>query len=174
MINIIKIKKEYENVEIKDEIKQEILIDEDKEVFFEVKDDERLIEYSEIYCPKDIKENDLIDVRIKYNNGTDYVVIAKKKLVTKLDDKLYLILNNKELLNLSSAITDKEQFFGTKIYLVKYLNKNQKKSKVNYIPYKYIEKLINNEVVEIERNNINNKKQKNIIYIDDKKIELNN
>ena len=83
--------------------------------------DLRQIESNVILMPSDVVEGDIVDVRIMYPNGTDYVV-AKEIQVDKINDTtLYFNVDEEELLLIDSATVDSFLYQGTKIYAVKYV-----------------------------------------------------
>ena len=79
----------------------------------------------------------MVDIRIRYPNGEDYIVLSGKKI--RLDnerfDKCYLQLDEREILMMSAAMYDTEVYRGTTLYTSRYLEPGiQTKSIVTYLP----------------------------------------
>ena len=68
--------------------------------------DERLMEYNMIVLPSQMKENDYVDIRFRLANGTETVVLAKKKIEKCTDSVIWMKMNEDEILTLNSAIVD--------------------------------------------------------------------
>lgn len=111
----------------------------------EVKDDHRIREISTVLLQSDLKENEVVDCRIRYANGLEFIVLSKKQ-VKKIDlsnNTIWLSLNEKESLLLSSALVDKAYFQGSSFYISRYIESNiQKEALVNYIPNEEVMALI--------------------------------
>ena len=114
----------------------------------EVNDDHRLREISTVLLQSDLKINEYIDCRIRYANGLEFIVLSKKQ-IKKIDlsnNTIWLSLNEKESLLLSSALVDKAYFKGSSFYINRYIESNiQRKARVNYIPNIEVIKLIADE-----------------------------
>lgn len=105
----------------------------------------REIEYSFIDITSNIQVNDFVDIRIRYWDGTDYVVLAKKQVKNLSDNKLVVDLwvQEEEIQLINSAVVDASLFMvtnrrdasGAVLYATKYIEPNlQKASVVNYVP----------------------------------------
>ncbi len=72
----------------------------------------------------DSATNDVVDVRISFPDGSDYVVLSKKTMKNLIYDSSvwYTDLNEQEILTLTSAVTDAYTNTGTYIYLTRYTN----------------------------------------------------
>ena len=72
------------------------------------------------------KNNDIIDLRIMFPDGTDYLVLAKKQVGDlSLGSSLFTTnLGEDEILRLASAMVDAYTTEGTKIYTVNYVESN--------------------------------------------------
>lgn len=88
---------------------------------------DRYLEASDIRLPDALRESDLIDVRISFPNGEDYVVLRRQKVLSLLyeesDDSacgLSFYLSEEELLRLSSARVDEALYEGAYLYAVIY------------------------------------------------------
>ena len=97
-----------------------------------------------ISIASNISEGDFTDIRIRYIDGSDYI-IASHKQITALDrekGELVIPVSEEELLLLNSAETDKSLFAGTKVYLTRYNSTDENISEVNYSPSVVIKDLI--------------------------------
>lgn len=94
-------------------------------------------EFDFITIPLNISEHDYVDVRLRFPDGTDYIVASKKKVI-RLDEqrkKIYMQMSEEEVLFLDSALTDTYRYGGSEIYLTKYISPEKvSPSEVNYIP----------------------------------------
>lgn len=87
----------------------------------------RYLELSDIRLPESIHKNDLIDVRISFPTGEDYIVLERQCVLSLLiedeestADGIALNLSEEDLLRLSSARVDRNLFEGTYLYAVIY------------------------------------------------------
>lgn len=112
----------------------------------------REIYVTEAELPEHISAGRRLDVRIRYGNAEDYVVLADKILLQRgIGDGMVLGLTEEEILLLASAIADCEQFEGTKLYAVGYPQYKQLETKfVNYPAKKEILVLLGRERTEGE------------------------
>lgn len=95
-------------------------------------DDIRSQEFRLIQLPSDLKQNQFLDVRIKFPTGQDYIVLSKKKVKQLLENTVWFDLSEKEILTFSSAIVDAYQS-GAAIYALTYVDPYvQEKSIVDY------------------------------------------
>ena len=93
--------------------------------------------YQAIQLTESTENYDVVDIRIRYPNGEDYIVLSGKKI--RLDnerfDKCYLQLDEREILMMSAAMYDTEVYHGTTLYTSRYLEPGiQTKSIVTYLP----------------------------------------
>lgn len=82
--------------------------------------DIRSQEVNTIVMPSDLTEQDYIDIRIMYPNGTDYIVLAQKQVEKISGQTMWINLGEDERLLLNSAIVDSFLTSGTKLYATKY------------------------------------------------------
>lgn len=75
--------------------------------------------------PTDLNEGENVDVRIMFPNGTDYVVLAQKKVTKIVGQTMWLNISEAERLLLSSAMVDSYLRPGTKLYATKYVDDSQ-------------------------------------------------
>ncbi len=68
--------------------------------------DLRFREVGFIQLPAALNEQDVVDVRIQFPTGQDYILLAKKKVRSLASGTVTMTLNEAEILSLSSAIVD--------------------------------------------------------------------
>ena len=90
-----------------------------------IKDDERIIDLNNVVLPYDLKEGDIIDIRISFPTGEDYVVVKHKdvcSLITEAEEVTGLAVSatEQEILRISSAGVDTEKYADTVLYGVRY------------------------------------------------------
>ena len=89
----------------------------------------RYLEVTDFTLPDALRKNDLIDVRISFPNGEDFIVLEKQPVLSLLTETyndtvsvrgISLCLSEEELLRLSSARVDSNLYEGTYLYAVIY------------------------------------------------------
>ncbi len=112
----------------------------------------REIFISEVELPEHLQTGDRIDVRIRYKNAEDYIVLADKILERcESGNGMILKLSEKEILFLASAITDSGDYSGTRLYAAEYPEfEVTEKAQVNYIATQEILTLLGREKTEGE------------------------
>jgi len=102
-----------------------------------VNDDIRNVEFNTLLLQSNIKKNDFIDVRIRFPNGEDYIVLTKKHVsdIYLPTNTIWLNLGQKEIMTLSSATVDAYLREGTKLYVVKYVDPQVQKSAIPTYPH---------------------------------------
>jgi len=107
---------------------------------------------SEAEIPDHIQDGNRIDVRIRYSNAEDYVVLSDKILQRGTSENgMILKLTEEEILILSSAVADKEYYSDVRLYVVGYPEYEQTENgKVTYPVRKEILILLGREHVEGE------------------------
>jgi len=102
-----------------------------------VNDDIRNVEFNTLLLQSNIKKNDFIDVRIRFPNGEDYIVLTKKQVsdIYLPTNTIWLNLGQKEIMTLSSATVDAYLREGTKLYVVKYVDPQVQKSAIPTYPH---------------------------------------
>lgn len=85
--------------------------------------DTREEELNMVFLPSNLSQNSFVDVRIGFPNGEDFIVLTKIKVrgVNLESNTLWLWMDEKEMLTLSSAIVDAYLHKGTKLYTVTYV-----------------------------------------------------
>ena len=95
---------------------------------------------SEVEIAQHLTSGNRIDIRIRYANAEDYIVLSNKCMISYDDvNGIVLRLTEEEILLLSSAVADESRYDGTNLYAVKYPEKEQMEvGEINYIPNKEI------------------------------------
>lgn len=83
--------------------------------------DIRWIETAVIQLPLQLKTEDVLDIRIRFPNGLDYVLIAHKKVLDLQKPTMWMQMSEQELLMLSSAYVD-AFLHGGQLYAVRYVD----------------------------------------------------
>lgn len=97
----------------------------------------REIEYSNISLSSNLSEGDYADIRLRYPDGSDYVVAVHKRIAGLDREKGSVMLSvcEEELLMLSSAIRDLLVYPGARLYAARYTEaKDEALSVADYIP----------------------------------------
>lgn len=135
----------------------------------EVPADLRRFELTSLVLPYDVNEEDVIDVRISFPSGLDYVVLSKKQIKEIIqigsdqhrEEVLVVYLNTDELLRLSSAFVDAYLRLGTYLYPTVYVAPDvQEAANVTYPA---------NEDVQILMQEDPNIVQKAMVYLEQQK-----
>ncbi len=108
-------------------------------------DSKREVEFSLNLAGENIKEGDYTDIRLRYPNGEDYIVVSKS-CISRIDTVkgyLYLKLSPDEIHLMSSALVDCFLKSGTYLYTTKYIAASyQEPSFVTYTPNEAVLSLI--------------------------------
>ena len=112
-------------------------------------DDVREEEYNMISLPSDLETGDTVDVRLRMPDGTNYIVVSKKK-VTVLDqggipsiNTISLELSEGEILMMSNAIVEAYMMEGSKLYLTRYVEPGMQAGAITtYVPNGDVQNLI--------------------------------
>ena len=88
----------------------------------ELAQDTREYEISSAALMVDQKSNDVVDVRITFPNGEDYLLLAKKTIrnLSLYNSTFWTYMNEDEIMRFTSAMIDAYQTTGTRIYTVRY------------------------------------------------------
>ena len=112
-------------------------------------DDVREEEYNMISLPADLETGDTVDVRLRMPDGTNYIVVSKKK-VTVLDNAgipsintISLELSEGEILMMSNAIVEAYMMEGSRLYLTRYVEPGMQAGAITtYVPNGEVQNLI--------------------------------
>ena len=98
----------------------------------EIASDSREYEIQVVNLMVDQMENDYVDIRIMFPDGSDYVVLPKKQIKNlNLENCVFwTYLNEEEILRMASATIDAFTITGTKIYATRYIENNLQKEAV--------------------------------------------
>lgn len=88
--------------------------------------------YSFVSYEQTLKVGDYVDVRISFPNGSDFVVLVKKKIEEFFYDGIVLIVTEDDILKMASAKVDMDQFQGCMVYASKYVDEEDSESISNY------------------------------------------
>lgn len=108
-------------------------------------DDLRWVETAVIQLPLRLQERDMIDVRIRFPNGQDYVLLSKKEIKSIQYPTIWAHLDEQERLLFSSACVD-AYLNGGQIYALRYIEPHlQNKAIPNYPANVQVLKLIESD-----------------------------
>ncbi len=125
-----------------------------------VPDDLRWREMAFVQLPQVLKVNDVIDIRIQFPTGHDYILLSKKKVANLSSDTITVTLDEAEILSLSSAIVD-AYLHKASIYALAYVEPNLQSKPVPTYP-------VNEGVMELIR------KDPNIVQKAEQTLNLSN
>ena len=102
----------------------------------EISQDTRDYEISQVNLMTDQKDNDIVDIRIMFADGSDYTVVSKKtiKKLNLQNNIFHVDLTEDEMLCLASATIDAYQHKGAKLYTVRYVQPTVQELSVPYYP----------------------------------------
>lgn len=91
-----------------------------------IETDTREYEMQVVNLMTDQKENDVVDIRIMFPDGSDFLVLPKKQIknLNLPNCVFYTYLNEEEILRMASATIDAYTITGTKIYAARYVESN--------------------------------------------------
>ncbi len=106
--------------------------------------DLRRQEYNMIVLPQRLEVGSYIDIRIRLEDGQDFIVISKKEVLDVTEDTIWMNLYEEETLLMSNAIVEAYQMPGAKLYATTYVEPgNQTNANVTYFPSNEVINLIN-------------------------------
>lgn len=91
-----------------------------------IESDTREYEMQVVNLMTDQQENDVVDIRIMFPDGSDFLVLPKKQIknLNLPNCVFYTYLNEEEILRMASATIDAYTITGTKIYATRYVESN--------------------------------------------------
>ncbi len=115
--------------------------------------DVREVFLSEVELSAYLQAGDMVDIRIRYFNAEDYIVLSGKTLVQcEAGHGVVLLLTEEEILSVSSAIADCGTYENTRLYAVEYPDEIQQGGgSTNYISSLEILAMLEKETTEGER-----------------------
>ncbi|EFU41571.1 SAF domain protein [Paenibacillus vortex V453] len=108
-------------------------------------------EMKSVYLPSDLRQGDVVDVRVQFPTGQDYIILSKKKIDRFQNPAFWTTLSEQEILLLSSALVD-AYLHGATLYALTYVEPElQDKAIPNYPPNEEVSSLIasNPNIVKI-------------------------
>ena len=104
---------------------------------------QREIQIEAVTLNKRLVTGDYVDIRIRYQNGEEYILLHGKQIIIDTanpeEKALYLSMQEEEMLYYSSALYDITTYPESRIYPVKHQitvqDTNEKDKPVNYIPH---------------------------------------
>lgn len=97
-----------------------------------VNDDVRIHMFSDIELHSEILEGSIVDIRISFPTGEDYILASQKRIEKRQEDKILIYVDEGDILKISGAIVDKNMYQGTRIYAILYVKDYQESSISNY------------------------------------------
>lgn len=125
--------------------------------------DIRVQEYNMVELPTQIESGDYIDIRLRLPNGTDYIVISKKKVdiptINGVDSLNTIKVNvaEEEILLMSNAIVEAYWATGSKLYATTYVEPGlQEEVTPTYLPSDKVVELMNADpnIVTVAKNEL--------------------
>lgn len=102
-------------------------------------EDQRRLELNYIRIPELLNQGELIDIRVHFENGEDYIVAGKKKVLTLQREDEYkttgfieIQVSEEEILKLASVKADYDCYENTLVYAVIYADDGQVQAKDTY------------------------------------------
>lgn len=92
----------------------------------QVTNDLRKQEYNMLSLPTDLVDGDFVDVRVRFGNGQDYIVVAKKQVKipemagAPAEGVININLSEDETIAMSSAIIETYQLKSVEMYVTRY------------------------------------------------------
>ena len=105
-----------------------------------IANDERLMEYNMIVLPSQLKNGDYIDIRLRLADGTEDIVLAKKKIEQCTTNSIWMKMKEIEILTMNSAIVDAYLVEGSQLRATVYTNPLMQEAAVANYP-------VNNDVL---------------------------
>lgn len=122
------------------------------EVDDQTTNDVRIQEYNMLVLPSQIKNEDYIDIRLRMPNGTDYIVVSKKKVeIPEIDgveslNTIRVKMAEEEILTMSSAIVEAYWATGSYLYVTTYAEPGlQDQATPTYLASDKVIELMNND-----------------------------
>jgi hypothetical protein len=103
-----------------------------------VAEDERRVELTETGFPLTLKENEMVDIRIVFPNGEDFLVVGHKRVYRIISDSegemqaVQLRFKEEELLRYQAACVDVKSYEDTRLYALQYTGEFQSAGQAYY------------------------------------------
>jgi len=102
-------------------------------------EDERRLELDYVRIPELLNQGELIDIRVHFENGEDYIVVGKKKVLSLQREDGYgarnlleVQVSEEEILKLASVKADYDGYENTLVYAVIYTEEGQAEATNTY------------------------------------------
>lgn len=121
----------------------------------EIATDSREYEMQVVNLMVDQKENDYVDIRIMFPDGSDYLVLPKKQIrnLSLENCVFWTYLNEEEILRMASATIDAFTITGTKIYATRYVESNlQKEATPTYLVNATVQDMMDSNSAYYDKN----------------------
>lgn len=132
----------------------------------------------------DQKENDYVDIRIMFPNGSDYLILPKKQIKNLSMEEciFWTYLNEEEILRMASATIDAFTVTGTKIYATRYVESNlQEEAVPTYVVNATVNDMMNPSSTHYDNNlltkaittlnmNARQELEENLSYLSEEKL----
>ena len=112
-------------------------------------DDLRMQEYNMVVLPSQLTSDEYIDIRLRLPDGTDYLVVSKKRVevpqISGIDSEnsIWVKLTEDEILSMSNAIVEAYWMKGSVLYADRYVEPGlQKKATQTYVPSAAVQSLM--------------------------------
>ena len=99
----------------------------------EITKDTRTYEISVVNISTDLVEHDVVDVRIVFPDGRDYIVLPKKEVESLNGSVMNMNLNEDEIVRMKSATADAADL-GAKMYTTKYVERTLQDASIPFYP----------------------------------------
>ena len=122
-----------------------------------ISNDSRVYEVNVVNLTSTQKTNDIVDIRILFPDGTDYIVFSKMKIRNLSGTTFDLYLDENQILTLDSAVVD-AYIHNAKIYTTKYIQPQLQDESTPFYPVRSeILDLINSDpnILEVAKETLN-------------------
>ena len=116
--------------------------------------DLRKQEYNMLSLPTDLKDGDFVDIRIRFGNGQDYIIVSKKQVSipqiagSPAEGVIDVKLSEDETIAMSSAIIEAYQLSSVEMYVSRYTDPGMQAAATPTYP-------VNNEALNLMNTNPN-------------------
>ena len=137
-----------------------------------INDDERLLNLSYVKLNEKMENDDYVDIRISFRNGSDYVLLSKKRIVDiagniageESANALWIQAGEEEILRLASAVVDSFYQEGCEIYAIEYVSEMQEAAEITYPVNEAVRKLLSSDpnIAELAQGNLSEQIRDNL------------
>lgn len=102
-------------------------------------------EMKSIWLPSNLRQDDVVDIRIQFPTGQDYIILSKKRIDKLSNPAFWTTLSEQEILLFSSAMVD-AYIHNASLYALTYVEPQmQEKAVANYPPNQEVMQLIKSD-----------------------------